>query len=95
MRVTQEIKSSLLWEEIRAGYLQRRQNSEKNGINIDTNSVSVKLDGITSTESIMDALDKIVNIAVASPSNYVPQNIPNFSRNGLVKNLVAEQGSTR
>ena len=84
----QNLEKSLSWFEIRAGYLNKKRNIDR--VNVDKNSMSISLEGTNSTGSILDAIDEIVNLAVAAPSNYNPQNIPNFQKNNLLKSLVSD-----
>ena len=84
----QNLEKSLSWFEIRAGYLNKKRNIDR--VNVDKNSMSISLEGTNSTGSILDAIDEIVNLAVAAPSNYKPQSIPTYKRNNLVQSLVAD-----
>ena len=84
----QNLEKSLSWFEIRAGYLNKKRNIDR--VNVDKNSMSISLEGPNSTGSILDAIDEIVNLAVAAPSNYKPQSIPTYKRNNLVQSLVAD-----
>ncbi len=84
----QNVEKTLSWFEIRAGYLEKKRDTNK--VNIDRSSMSVKLEGTNSTVSILDAIDEIVSLAVAAPSNYKPQSIPTYKRNNLVQSLVVD-----